>query len=95
MKARSPVRSSKMLPITPPIMLALRNIQKRRLWPLKSLSCARIPPINPGHSATVFVTFAVIGGTPRASSVGKVIKVPPPASALIAPAATAANPNQP
>jgi Tfp pilus assembly protein FimV len=42
----------------------------------------------------VFVTFAVIGAMPRANSVGKVINVPPPASALIAPAATAAAPTR-
>ena len=62
--------------------LAPRNRQKRPLCPVRSLSCARIPPIKPGHSATVFVTFAVMGGIPSASNVGKVIKVPPPASAF-------------
>jgi hypothetical protein len=36
------------------------------------------------------VTFAIIGGMPSATSVGKVIKVPPPAKALIAPATNAA-----
>ena len=47
--------------------------------------------MNPGQRATVLVTFAVIGGTPSASNVGNVINVPPPAMALMAPAATAAN----
>ena len=44
----------------------------------------------PGHSATVFVALAFTGGTPMAVSTGKLINVPPPASAFTAPAPTAA-----
>ena len=40
--------------------------------------------------AMVLVMFAAIEGNPRAVSTGKVIKVPPPAMALVKPAAMAA-----
>jgi hypothetical protein len=36
------------------------------------------------------VIFAVIGGIPRATRTGKLIRVPPPATELIRPAANAA-----
>src|SRR5687768_1783451 len=48
-------------------------------------------PTVPGQSATVLVALATIGGMPRASSVGKVMSVPPPAIALTAPPAAAAS----
>src|SRR4051812_12354431 len=38
----------------------------------------------------LFETFAVTGGKPKASRVGKVISVPEPTTALMAPAATPA-----
>ena len=40
----------------------------------------------------MLVTFETTAGTPDAVSMGKVMSVPPPASALTAPAATAASP---
>jgi hypothetical protein len=43
----------------------------------------------------VFVTFDATAGTPSAISSGKVIRVPPPASAFTAPPATAASPTRP
>jgi len=49
-----------------------------------------MPPIDPGHSATVLVALAATDGTPSQTSVGNEMSVPPPATALMAPAATAA-----
>ena len=45
----------------------------------------------PGTSPMLLETLAVTGGTPKASSVGNVIKVPEPTTVLIVPAATPAN----
>jgi len=39
----------------------------------------------PNHSARLLVAFASIGGTPVKISVGKVRKLPPPATLLSAP----------
>jgi hypothetical protein len=44
----------------------------------------------PGQSATVFVTFAITGGTPTAVNMGKVMSVPPPAIEFTNPPPTAA-----
>src|SRR6267154_184488 len=46
-------------------------------------------PAVPMTSASVLVALAMIAGVPQSSSVGKVSNVPPPAMALIAPAAVA------
>ena len=62
----------------------------RRPCPDKSRRWAKIPPMNPGHKATVLVTFAARGGNPTAVRTGKEINVPPPATAFTAPAAIAA-----
>src|SRR5918992_2106656 len=43
-------------------------------------------PRAPGHSATVLVALATIGGTPSPTSAGNVSSVPPPAIELTAPA---------
>src|SRR5581483_3084970 len=43
--------------------------------------------------ASVLVALATTGGVPKKSSVGNVTSVPPPATALIAPAAIAAAAN--
>ena len=61
--------------------------QAWRIWSLKSSRCAQAPVKYPGTSETVFVTLAVTGGTPSATSVEKETRVPPPANALMAPAA--------
>src|ERR1700684_1330693 len=44
----------------------------------------------PGTSPTLFDTLATTGGTPKASSVGKVISDPEPTTALTLPAAVPA-----
>jgi glc operon protein GlcG len=49
-------------------------------------------PTVPGQMATVLVAFALMDGSPSQMSVGKVNRVPPPATELIAPA-TKAEPN--
>ena len=48
------------------------------------------PETEPGTRPTELETLAVTGGTPNASSVGKVIRVPEPTTVLIAPAAAPA-----
>jgi hypothetical protein len=44
----------------------------------------------PGHSATVLVAFARMGFVPVKSRAGNVMKLPPPATELTRPAASAA-----
>src|SRR5678815_1775267 len=48
-------------------------------------------PEVPITRANVLVAFATIGSVRKKSSVGKVIRVPPPATALTAPPMAAAN----
>src|SRR5690606_18128366 len=48
------------------------------------------PLIDPGTSPTVLDTFAVTGGSPKASNAGKVMRVPDPTMVLMPPAATPA-----
>jgi DNA polymerase-4 len=48
-----------------------------------------MPPLVPMTSASVLVALAMTGEVPKASRVGKVRSVPPPATALIIPAPTA------
>src|SRR5687767_27518 len=47
------------------------------------------PPRKPGTTATVLVTLATLGLRPSAISRGKLMRVPPPATELIAPARNA------
>src|SRR4051794_754380 len=49
------------------------------------------PDSVPGTRPTVLETLAVTGGTPKASRVGKVIRVPEPTMVLIVPAAMPAS----
>src|SRR5436190_2273928 len=49
-----------------------------------------MPPEVPMTRASVLVALATMGGVPKNSKAGKVTKVPPPATALIAPPAAAA-----
>ena len=51
---------------------------------------AHAPESEPGASPTVLEMLAVTGGTPSASRVGNVIKVPEPTTVLINPAAAPA-----
>jgi hypothetical protein len=44
------------------------------------------PAMDPGTSEIVLVALATTGGIPAPNKVGKVSKVPPPATAFIAPA---------
>ena len=45
---------------------------------------------EPGHTATVLVALAGMGGTPVKMSAGKEKKLPPPATEFMAPARIAA-----
>jgi hypothetical protein len=66
------------------MLVATRGIMTRRemfsFWEYA-------PPLAvvPTHKASVLVAFAGMGGTPVNRSAGKATKLPPPATALIAP----------
>src|SRR6266542_3000920 len=87
MRANSslPAQRTRSAPRTPPMTLG-RAIQARSL---RSLPTAWRKPqkadSEPGTRAMVEVALALTGSTPHASSDGKVMRVPPPASALTAP----------
>src|SRR5215813_6461052 len=59
-------------------------------WPASSSRYPKTLLTLPGTSPVLFDTFAMTGGKPNASSVGKVISDPDPTTALIAPAPIAA-----
>ena len=83
-----------MLPSQPPSMLTGK---KRLSQGLIVAICPRNPKILPAvpiTRATVLVALAVTGAVPNSSSTGKVIIVPPPATALMSPAAMAARARQ-
>ena len=65
------------------IMVFRDSLSNCRRYALMLATC-------PGHRATVFVTLAFTGGMPTNSKVGNETKLPPPATALIAPASRAA-----
>src|SRR5665213_689460 len=60
------------------------------LWLTISRRKTRMPPSRLGRIPTEEETFACNVGTPRATKVGKLRKVPPPAMPLEMPAATPA-----
>ena len=55
-----------------------------------SLRYAKALATEPGTIATVLEALAITAGTPANNSEGKVRKLPPPATALMAPAKTPA-----
>jgi hypothetical protein len=55
----------------------------------KSRRKPNIAPSEPGQIATVLVALAITDGSPSQISDGNVTSVPPPATALIAPAMNA------
>src|SRR6185436_188094 len=74
----------------PPAMLGTVNQASQARAPLSSPRYAHMLPKDPGHSATVLVALAEIGGTPSQMIAGKVISVPPPATEFTAPPMSAA-----
>ncbi|HYV27287.1 MAG TPA: hypothetical protein VFA77_07120 [Candidatus Eisenbacteria bacterium] len=69
--------------------------EPQKPWPCGAI-CRRKPytlPAVPIVSASVLVALAMIGGVPSNSRTGKVMSVPPPATALTIPAAPAAATN--
>jgi hypothetical protein len=83
------VRLSRAAPRIPPIKLGIINTKKRRGVSSSSLRYPHMLLHVPGTSATVLVALAMIGECPAQMSEGKVSSVPPPATALIIPAAIA------
>src|SRR5215469_1644070 len=84
-KVCSGVRSSKSAPATPPMKLVInRGIIKRRGTSRRS---RKAPPLKtiPVQRATVLVALAGTCGTPVNTSAGNAMKLPPPATAFMAP----------
>ena len=77
-------------PRNPPITLATIMGSSTRRETLKRRRYA--PPLaaTPTHNANVLVAFAGTGGTPVNNKAGKLMKLPPPATALMAPASAPA-----
>src|SRR5437016_5400655 len=76
-------------PTAPPTTLIAPNLIRMVELFSSSLRYPKSPPNSPGQSATVLVAFAILGSRPSQISTGKVIRVPPPAIELIAPATKA------
>src|ERR1700688_2071490 len=75
----------------PPATLTISKGQNGKSCDLrKSLRYAPALARTPGMSATVLEALAMIDGTPVNTSAGKVRNIPPPATELINPAASAA-----
>jgi hypothetical protein len=77
------------LPISPPSRLTGRKRFSQGKTGLMYCRFPNMPPLVPMTSASVLVALAMTGEVPKASRVGKVRSVPPPATALIIPAPTA------
>src|ERR1035441_2059972 len=70
--------------------LGRSSASRRELAVRSSRRKPHIPPSEPGQMATVLVALAVTEFKPSQIRVGKEIRVPPPATELMAPAAKAA-----
>src|SRR5579883_2645426 len=84
------VQRSSNAPIIPPAKLGAMRIRKCDSPARSSRRKPQAPPTEPGQVATVLVALAITEGRPIQTSVGKEIRVPPPAMELIAPARKAA-----
>ena len=84
------VHISSHAPTAPPMMLVTPSRMSIGELFSNSRRYPYSPPKRPGQRATVLVAFATFGSSPSQMSTGKVIRVPPPAMELIAPAANAA-----
>ena len=91
MKVADGVMSRTQAPSRPPTTpVTVSGTITRRDKLRNSLRYAQTLAGWPGHSATVLVALALTGGMPANNSDGKETKLPPPATELMAPAATAA-----
>src|SRR6266567_504830 len=85
------VESKRIAPPMPPIRLVIPSVNNTtRLSVASSLRYALTLATEPGHNATVLVALAWMGCTPAKIRLGKVRKLPPPATELSAPPSTAA-----
>src|SRR5215218_9423448 len=89
-KAASEVSRRSAVPATAPSSIGASSRTRRWRCSSSRSAYATAPPTAPGIIPIVLVTFAEIGGSPRATMVGKVISEPAPAMAFEAPAATPA-----
>jgi len=78
--------SRRAAPVTPPSAAATSNGLARVRCPASSRRYPTAPLIVPGTNPTVFETFAMSGGYPRSSKVGKVTSDPAPTIAFTVPA---------
>src|SRR5437899_2362197 len=89
-KVRTPVCSRRNPPVNPPSNEGpASNVSVRRV-PLSSRRNPTVADTYPGHSASVLVALATMGLRPVQTSVGNVIRVPPPATEFTPPASRAA-----
>ena len=85
------VLSSRILPMTEPARLAIVIHNRKLLSTLRMVSRYTQADANaPGRSTSDAVALACTGAIPANRRAGKVRKVPPPASALVAPPRMAA-----
>jgi len=82
--------SSSAAPVRAPSNDAGPSHRTRGRWPRSSSRYPKLLATEPKTRPTVLLTFAVNGATPSATSTEKVIRVPAPTTALIAPAAAPA-----
>ncbi len=66
------------------------NPANRFHWPRGSSRYPKDEAMLPGTRPTALLIVATTGGTPKATSTGKVMRVPDPTTALIPPAPTPA-----
>src|SRR4051812_34634428 len=84
---RAGVSNRSSAPASPPARLTgMRARTGKPPIGVRSYRYARAAARLPGHRATVLDAFASTGGTPTATSAGRVTNEPPPAAAFIAPA---------
>ena len=83
--------SSSHAPSTAPTNDAGICQRRRSHWPRSSRRYPQVPDTLPATKPTAFDIVEVTGGYPSATSVGNVMRVPEPTTALIAPAPTPAN----
>ena len=86
----SPVLRSNTEPRRPPKSDGRAKVQARVFWLLMKSRYAQADDTVPGQMAMVVVALATTAGSPTCRSAGKEMSEPPPATALTAPAASAA-----
>ena len=90
LKVCAGVLSNNTAPNDPPVTLTSKSGTKTRRGTFRWFRYAPLLATNPDQAPMLLVAFAGISGTPAKISDGKLMKLPPPAMALRAPASVAA-----